>query len=101
MAAIPAASATVLFTEGGGERATLYRIKGVNTGDTFDFSEAVTSGGGTSQFNVVTSAVWAPSGNNSSGGVVGAIGSNTIVTFTLAAMALQTIYVLVRGESAV
>jgi len=89
MAAIAAAAVTKLFFEGSGEKASLYRIRGVTTGDTFDFS---------SDYSKVKCAVWGPAGTLATG-VVGTVSANTTVTFTLGSLATDEIYVLVIGQA--
>jgi hypothetical protein len=92
MAAIADTQISQLFSEGGGEKTMLFRINNVTTADTYNFS---------AYFKKVKAAVWAPAGDLVTG-VVGSLSGSpaTIVTFTLASLAADSIYVLVVGQGA-
>ena len=93
MAAIADTQVTQLYTEGSGEKTSLYRVTNVTSGDTYNFSAA---------FKKLKWAVWGPAGDLTTG-VVGALSGGppaTIVTFTLASLANDSIYALVTGQSA-
>lgn len=92
MAAIADSQVTALYSEGSGEKTTLYRINNVTTADTYNFSAA---------FKKIKHAVWGPAGDLTSG-VVGSLSGTpaTIVTFTLTSLANDSIYVLVTGQGA-
>lgn len=89
MAAIAASQVTVLKTEGDAERAVLYRIRNVDTADTYDVA---------AKFSEVKAASFIAAGVLSSVGTASA--AATILTLTLATMADDTIYLLVVGQAA-
>jgi hypothetical protein len=90
MAAIAASQVTVLKEEGDAERAVLYRVRNVDTADTWDCSV---------KFNEVKAATFIAAGVLSTVGTVTIAG--TVLTLTLATMADDAIYLLVVGSAAV
>lgn len=90
MAAVQTAQVYVSADEGAAERIVLYRIRNVTSGDTFDVS---------GKFARVTAASFITAGSRSD--VVTAAGvAGTVLTLTLAGLANDTVYCLVKGESA-
>lgn len=90
MAVIQSSQVTVLKEEGDAERTVLYRIRNVDTADTWDV---------VAKFNEVKAATFVVAGVLSAVGAVSVVG--TVLTLTLATMADDTIYLLVIGQAAV
>lgn len=90
MAAIASTAVTVLADEGAAERVVLYRIKNVTSADTYNVSE---------RFARVVTASFVTGGSRSDTMTAASVSSTTL-TLTLSGMANDTLYLLVKGETA-
>lgn len=88
MAVIAEANVEVLHDEGEGERIVLYRLRNVDSADTYNVN---------GKFTEVKAATFVPSGVLTGPTTPGVAG--TTLTFTLATMADDTIYLLVMGQA--
>ena len=84
-------SVTVLYSDtAGNQKTVLYRLFGVNTGDTIDVSTV-----GPVLFKKIDAACFVASDLHNS--AVAAV-AGTVLTLTLASMALDTVDLLIVGE---